>query len=80
MAKPLDGLREARPDADTQDGDEAGMMSVPKHEIFQKASQGPFKCSNCEYYKPNECTNKFIIKLRGSTVAPDDCCDLFEKR
>lgn len=56
-------------------------MTVPKHDVYQAADQGPFRCDNCEYFStPNKCSNPEIVKLRGGMVEPGACCDYFENK
>jgi hypothetical protein len=55
-------------------------MPEPPHAVYQDASQGPFMCSNCQYFSaPTQCSNKYIVATRGGTVEGAACCDLFEK-
>lgn len=57
------------------------------------ASEGPFRCDNCEYYiSKNSCNNEHIVQLakRGrfglsmngenAKVDPNGCSDEFEKK
>ena len=77
MAKPIDGLKTA---LDNDSDDTGEMMSVPKHDVYQDADQGPFRCDHCEYFSaPNKCSHPEIIKLRRGVVKPASCCDYFEK-
>jgi len=90
LAAIIQGLKAAHPissnssksiDNDNDSDDSGEMMSVPKHDIYSEAKNGPFKCSNCEHYpSPNTCDQPYIVKLRGSKVEPDACCDLFETK
>lgn len=69
--KPIDGLKQTGPKSKT--------ITLPMHDVFAKASEGPFRCGNCEYYKHSKCTQDYIVKHHGPDVEPGDCCDFFEK-
>jgi len=53
--------------------------------------KGPFKCSNCEYFKgPTFCNNKIVLEDAGggllsmqnglAIIEPDGCCNEYEDR
>ncbi len=55
-------------------------MEVSPHDIYAPASEGPFRCDHCEYFKaPTTCTKPEIIRLRQGKVQAGACCDYFEK-
>ena len=67
-------------------------MPKDEHSVYMNGNNGPFKCSNCEYYTgPNTCEQENIIELAGegkfglsldkngnARVDPDGCSDYFE--
>lgn len=76
-------------------GDRMAKSIITKqHQVYMSGDNGPFKCSNCEYYvADNTCDQKDIIKLAGegkfglslqesgnAEVDPDGCSDYFEPR
>lgn len=58
-----------------------GLVNDPKHQVYQPAKEGPFRCDHCEYYVgPERCRKPEIVALRQGMVEPGACCDYFEKR
>lgn len=72
MSKALSGLKSAK--------DTEATMVVPKHEVLQRANQGPFLCGNCEYWDGKaKCKHPYIIEHYGPEVDVLDCCDFHSK-
>jgi predicted RNA binding protein YcfA (HicA-like mRNA interferase family) len=51
---------------------------------YQPPTEGPFKCSNCEYFtEPDRCSKTQVIKELGgkgfATVDPEGCCNFYSK-
>lgn len=61
-----------------------GKTPAGEDPVYMGPSEGPFKCSNCEYYKdPNMCNKKEMIKGQNQSPAavhPDGCCNYYEKK
>jgi hypothetical protein len=53
---------------------------------YMGPKEGPFKCSNCEYFiAPTECTKKEMkiaqdTNGKTATVDPNGCCNYYEKK
>lgn len=52
--------------------------------VYMNAKQGPFRCSNCEYFNsPNHCIKPEMIKVQDANpaiVEAGGCCNYFEKK
>ena len=68
-------------------------LTLKGHQAYMDASQGPFRCDNCEYYPTaNTCNNKKVISwaerglygltMNGSNarVEPGSCSDEFKRK
>lgn len=75
MASPLDGLKAQAPAADADDT--GGTITLPIHDFYATADQGPFRCDHCEHYSAGTCDEPYVVQHHGADVAPGDCCDLF---
>lgn len=62
MAKPLEGLKESKPEKSSK-------LTV----VYMDGDKGPFRCDHCEYFsKPNGC---HIVE---GFIDPAGCCNLYE--
>lgn len=71
MATPIDGLKATTPKGKT--------ITLPMHDFYATADQGPFRCDNCEHYSAGTCNEPYVVQHHGADVAPGDCCDMFSK-
>ena len=58
----------------------AQTMTVPVHEVYQPAKEGPFLCGHCTHFRPpTRCVQPEIVKLRKGVVEAGGCCDYYKK-
>lgn len=82
----IQGLKNAAPQS-TNDGTEDKEQSKTPDDTpasYMGPDQGPFQCSNCEYFTaPNQCGKQQVMDELGgdqfAVVDPEGCCNFFEK-
>lgn len=66
---------------DDKDADDSGKtITLPMHEFYATADQGPFRCDHCSHYSAGKCDNEYVIEHHGASVGPSDCCDLYHSK
>lgn len=61
-----------------------GNPIVVNHKAFAPASEGPFECEHCAFFKASNCHCELPEEIHKKFDIPDvvaehDCCDFFKK-